>query len=155
MSALLGVDLGLRTGLALYGVSGRLVWYRSRHFGTKTQLRRGVYTILNELPDLHWVVLEGGDAYGQVWRREAQRRDIKVIQIDASIWREELLYEREQQSGQAAKQNADELARQVIAWSGAARPTSLRHDTAEAILIGLWGVLEAGLLPAMPAELRR
>ena len=29
---------------------------------------------------------------------------------------------------------------------GAAHPTSLRHDAAEAILIGLWGVLEVGWL---------
>jgi hypothetical protein len=42
----------------------------------------------------------------------------------------------------------------VIEWSGITRPTSLRHDAAEAILIGLWGVLEAGWLPALPPELR-
>ena len=155
MSTLLGIDLGLRTGLALYGEAGRLIWYRSRHFGTAAQLRRGVHAILNELPDLHWLVLEGGDAYGDIWRREAERRGVEVFQIDASIWRAQLLYEREQQSGPAAKKNADSLARQVIAWSATARPTALRHDTAEAILIGLWGALEVGLLPALPGDLRR
>ncbi|MBC8076709.1 MAG: hypothetical protein H7Y32_11595, partial [Chloroflexales bacterium] len=46
-------------------------------------------------------------------------------------------------------------ARRVIAWAGAPRPTSLRHDAAEAILIGLWGALEVGWLPALPPELRR
>lgn len=30
MSALLAVDLGVKTGLALYGQDGRLLWYRSQ-----------------------------------------------------------------------------------------------------------------------------
>ncbi len=155
MGGLLGVDLGLRTGLALYDDMGRLAWYRSRHFGTTTQLRAGVYAILNELPGLGWLVLEGGNAYGDIWRREAMRREIQVLQIDAADWRARLLYPRQQKSGSAAKQHAGDLARQVIAWSGAARPTALRHDTAEAILIGLWGALAVGLLPALPDSLRR
>jgi hypothetical protein len=47
------------------------------------------------------------------------------------------------------------LARRVIAWSEARRPTSLRHDAAEAILTGLWGVLEVGWLDSLPEELGR
>lgn len=155
MATLLGVDLGLRTGLALYDEAGRLVWYRSRHFGTVAQLRSGVYAILTELPALRWLVLEGGNAYGDIWRHEAARRGAAVLQIDAQVWRTQLLYVREQQSGTAAKKHAGELARRVIAWSAAARPTALRHDTAEAILIGLWGALAVGLLPALPEALRR
>ena len=46
-----------------------------------------------------------------------------------------------------------ESARAVIEWSGAKRPTSLRHDAAEAILIGLWGALELGWLAELPQEL--
>ncbi|MFP2934398.1 hypothetical protein ACLESO_56645, partial [Pyxidicoccus sp. 3LG] len=38
---------------------------------------------------------------------------------------------------------------------GAAKPTSLRHDAAEAVLLGLWGVLEVGWLDRVPVELRR
>lgn len=155
MGGLLGVDLGLRTGLALYDDTGRLLWYRSRHFGTVTQLRRGINAILNELPTLRWLVLEGGNAYGDIWRREAARRGIEVLQIDAADWRSQFLYPRQQQSGSAAKHHAGDLARQVIAWFGAARPTALRHDTAEAILVGLWGALAVGLLPALPDALRR
>jgi hypothetical protein len=52
-----------------------------------------------------------------------------------------------------AKSTADDMARRVIEWCGAARPTSLRHDAAEAILIGLWGVLEAGWLDRVPESL--
>ena len=58
-------------------------------------------------------------------------------------------------SGTQAKQTADELARRVINWSEAPRPTSLRHDAAEAILVGLWGALEVGWLERAPTEVRR
>ena len=34
-------------------------------------------------------------------------------------------------------------------------PTSLRHDAAEAILVGLWGVLSAGWLRALPPAILR
>jgi hypothetical protein len=99
--------------------------------------------------------MEGGGSYGDSWRREADRRQITVLQIDAQVWRKQLLYVREQQNGPDAKKYAGDLARRVIAWSGAPRPTALRHDTAEAILIGLWGALAVGLLPALPEGLRR
>jgi hypothetical protein len=47
------------------------------------------------------------------------------------------------------------LARQIILWFGASRPTALRHDTAEAILIGLWGVLAVAWLETLPEGLGR
>ena len=53
------------------------------------------------------------------------------------------------------KLTADGLARRNIEWSGAPRPTSLRHDAAEAILIGFWGVLEVGWLAGVPPSFRR
>jgi hypothetical protein len=53
-----------------------------------------------------------------------------------------------------AKRRAIEMARRVIEWSDAPRPTSLRHDAAEAILIGLFGVLELGWLDRLPPGLR-
>jgi len=155
MAYLLAVDLGLRTGLALYGQDGRLVWYRSQHFGTAATLRRRVRGLLSEWPDLTWLVLEGGGRLAEIWEREAQRYAIDVKRISAEVWRKQLLYPREQRSGLQAKQNADELARRVIEWSGASRPTSLRHDAAEAILVGLWGVLDRGWLQHLPNDLRR
>ena len=57
---LLAVDMGLRTGLALYGPDGRLQWYRSKHFASRAELRRGVTSILREAPPLAWIWLEGG-----------------------------------------------------------------------------------------------
>ena len=155
MPSLLAVDLGLKTGLALYGQDGRLRWYRSQNFGTTTRLRRAVHGLLDDIPDLAWLVPEGGGDLLEIWEREAKRRRISVCRVSAEAWRQRLLYPREQRSGLQAKHKADELARQVIEWSGAPRPTSLRHDTAEAILVGLWGVLEVGWLEGLPAELKR
>jgi hypothetical protein len=150
MSSLLAVDLGLRTGLALYGQTGKLLWYRSRNFGSTAHLRRGVRAFLDELPELAWLVLEGGGNLAEIWQREAERRRLPVWQVSAEQWRPRLLLPRHQRRGSQAKRHADELARRVIEWSEAARPTSLRHDAAEAILIGLWGVLELGWLEELP-----
>ncbi len=155
MPSLLAVDLGVKTGLALFNRDGRLLWCRSHNFGTIKRLREGVYRMLGDVPDLSILVLEGGGAVAEVWEREAKRRSITLYKISAEEWRKKLLYPREQRSGPLAKHNAGHLARRVVAWSRMARPTSLRHDTAEAILVGLWGVLEVGWLKKLPAELRQ
>jgi hypothetical protein len=151
---LLAVDLGVRTGLALYGQDGRLRWYRSQNFGTATRLRRGVHTLLGEIPHLLWLVLEGGGPLAEIWQRAAERRRILVRQISAEVWRRQFLYARQQRSGAIAKDAAGAVARDVIVWSQVRRPTSLRDDAAEAILIGLWGVLDVGWLAHVPAGIR-
>jgi hypothetical protein len=154
-ASLLAVDVGLRTGLAFFRRDGRLLRYRSQNFGTALRLRRAVRRLLAETPGLLRLVLEGGGPLGEIWSREALRRDLLVRRVSAEEWRAGLLLPRERRSGARAKDSAGDLAREVIAWSDAARPTSLRHDTAEAILIGLWGVLDAGWLPGLPPRLRR
>lgn len=156
MPNLLAIDLGLRTGLALYGEDGRLRWYRSTNFGSRSRLRRGVPAVLDGIYDLAWLVGEGDRSLLEVWDREARRRwPVETRWIHADAWRPTLLYPREQQSRSEAKEAAEGLARRVIEWSDAPRPTSLRHDAAEAILIGLWGVLQAGWLRRVPPELGR
>lgn len=150
MATLLAVDLGLRAGLALYGDDGRLRWYRSQNFGALSRLRRAAYNLLHEPSDLQWLVIEGGGPLAEIWQKEATRRGIQVIQTSAETWRQQLLYPRQQRTGVDAKQHADRLARSIIDWSGAPRPTSLRHDAAEAILIGLWGVMQVGWLIDVP-----
>lgn len=154
MESLLAVDLGLKTGLVLYGRDGRLRWYRSRNFGSAERLRRAVHGLLAELPELNWLVLEGGGPLADIWEREALRREISVMRISAEDWRRVLLYPRQQRNGPQAKRYAGRLARRVIEWSVAPRPTSLRHDAAEAILIGLWGVLNVGWLKELPEEMK-
>lgn len=145
--ALLAVDTGLRTGLAMFGGDGRLLWYRSQHYGNRSALKRGAFGILETIPELRRVVLEGGGPIAEVWRREAGRRGIACRVIGAEVWREAL--DAFGDRGRP-KREADAIARRVIEWSGAPRPTSLRHDAAEAILIGLWGVIDAGWLREPP-----
>jgi hypothetical protein len=148
--ALLAVDVGVRTGLALYAADGRLSWYRSRNFGNAVRLRRGVQSFLRELPEVAYLLLEGGGPLAESWHDVADHMGIATRQISAEQWRETFFYPREQRTSAVAKQTAEVMARKVIAWAGAARPTSLRHDAAEAILIGLWGVLQLGWLQDMP-----
>lgn len=155
MAALLAVDLGVRAGFACFGEDGRLRWYRSRNFGSAARLRRAIPALLEEPPDITRLVVEGGGPLAAAWHREAERRDVLVTAVSAETWRELFLLPREQQSGVQAKAVAGRLARRVIDWSGASRPTSLRHDAAEAILVGLWGVLNAGWLRRLPADLLR
>lgn len=149
------MDVGVRAGLALYGDDGRVIWYRSRNFGSTARLRRAAPVVLGDIPGLAYVALEGGGVVADIWEREAERLAATVIRVSAEEWRAELLYPREQRTGVQAKQHADALARRVIAWSGAPRPTSLTHDAAEAVLVGLWASVSIGWLDAIPAAVRR
>jgi len=148
--SLLAVDLGLKTGLALFSKEGKLQWYRSRNFGTKARLRKAAASVLKEAGTVEVLVIEGGGDMETPWIGEAKRKGIEVLQLHAHAWRKHLLLSRHQRSGPEAKKHADKLARQIIKWSGAKNPTSLRHDAAEAICIGLWGVREMGWIHEFP-----
>ncbi|GAB5536207.1 MAG: hypothetical protein Rubg2KO_24560 [Rubricoccaceae bacterium] len=112
--------------------------------------------MLRQANGVERLILEGGGDLADVWAREGDRRNMSVRVIGAERWRKPLLLPREQRHGSDAKAAADGLARAVIAWSGAKSPTgALRHDVAEAIAIGLWGVLDAGWLPEIPEPIRR
>ena len=148
---LLAIDLGLRTGLAVYGRNGKLIWYRSRNYGNKTRLRKAARSVIEEAGTVHVVAIEGGGDIALPWVHEIERRDLELIQVQAESWRKDLLLSRQQRNGPQAKKHADTLARKIIAWSGAKKPTSLRHDAAEAICFGLWAVREAGWLARFPA----
>jgi hypothetical protein len=153
---LLAVDLGLRTGLALFGRDGRLEWVRSQNLGTVTRLKRAVGPLLASVQPLELLVLEGGGPIADIWEKEAHRQGLRTWRVAAETWRTRLLLPREQRTGGQAKVSAEGLARRVVEWSGAKRPTSaLRHDAAEAVAVGLWAVLELGWLPALPPELTR
>lgn len=150
----LAVDLGLSTGLALYNEAGRLCWHRSQHYADAAALRRAVHSLLGKIEGLTHVCVEGGGPLAVIWERESNRRGIQFVLLAAETWRTRLLLDREQRSGPQAKRRATDLARRVIEWSGAMRPKVLRHDAAEAILIGLWFVLERGWLARPVPELR-
>ena len=143
---LLAVDMGLRAGLALFGRDGKLIWYRSRNYGSRGRLKKAVYSVLKEASPLSVVAIEGGGQHATPWIQEIERRQLQLIHMGAERWRKDLLLDREQRHGAEAKAHADTLARKIIAFSGAKRPTSLRHDAAEAICIGFWSVQYLGWL---------
>ncbi len=150
---LLAVDMGLKSGLALYDKVDGLVWYRSHNYGAAARLKRGAHSLikeLNEQGELECIVIEGGGVLADIWKREATRRGIRVMHIGAEKWRKWLLLPRQQRSGAGAKRSAGDLARKVIDQSKAPKPTSLKHDAAEAILIGLWGIHELGWITEQP-----
>jgi hypothetical protein len=135
---LLAIDLGLRCGWAAFGEAGRLIGYGSRHFGSRTMLRKAIPRILEEFPNLELLIVEGGGDLFVPWKKEAARRGVAVKQVMGEEWRKAILLPYQRHSGKAAKAAADGVARDVIERSGAKRPTSLRHDAAEAILVGAW-----------------
>ena len=115
------------------------------------ELRRGIGSILKEMPPLGWIWLEGGGDVAEVWRKHAERRKIEYHQVQAEDWRPTVMLPRQQRSGEQAKREADAIARGIIEWSGAPRPKGeLRHDAAEAILLGVHGSIQSGLLEQMP-----
>ena len=153
MPSLLAVDVGVRTGLAVYRDDGRLIWYRSRNFGAAVRLKRAIPALLHEAFNPTYVVLEGGGPLAEHWSTAAERHGAHVRRVSAEGWRSMFLLSRDQRSGEQAKRMADGIARRVVEWSEASRPPSLRHDAAEAILIGLWGVIDVGWLPTVPPAL--
>lgn len=152
MGSLLAVDIGLRTGLALYGGDGRLRWYRSKHLAGRGMLAQAVKGWLEEVPDLEMIVAEGG-SYREVWKKAATKHGVGFHGVSAERWRGHFFPASVTTNRSLAKRNAKEMARRVIAWSGARAPTVLNDDTAEAILIGLWGVLACRWIERWPDQI--
>lgn len=139
---LLAVDAGLRTGLATFDRAGRLVAYRSQHVANRSTLRRALAHLIPDGTEV--LAVEGGGPVALVWEREAERRRLTLLTLHAHVWREALLLPREQRPGSDHKEASLRHARQVIAASPAPAPTSLTHDAAEAILIGVWATRRLG-----------
>jgi hypothetical protein len=150
--ALLAVDAGVRTGLALFQRNGRLRWYRSQNYGNRSRLRQAAHSLMKGEGCPTHLAIEGGGPIAEIWMREAERAGAAVILLSAEQWRKRIMLPREQRSGAEAKHAACEAARRFIEVSGAPKPTSMRHDTAEAILAGLWAMLELGWIERLPWE---
>lgn len=150
MSRLLAIDLGLRCGMALYD-AGRLQWYRSTNFGSTARLKRAIPGIFREANDPQFLVVEGGGRLMLPWRRHAERAGTAIMETDALTWRKDLLLDRQQRNASDAKENAIKMASKAIDWAGAPSPTApVRHDTAEAILLGLWACHRVGMIDELP-----
>lgn len=135
---ILAVDLGVKTGMALFEASGEPVWVRSSNFGNATRLKKAVPGFLDALPERSILVMEGGGTMGEIWKKEAKKHSISIVQIHAGEWRKDIFYQRDQRSGVSAKNNALQLAMQILRKSGIPAPKSMTDDAAEAFLVGYW-----------------
>lgn len=144
MSALLAVDAGLRTGLALFDRSAQLQWCRSHNMGNPVRLKKAAARILFELPDLEYLVVEGGGQLAEIWENAARKRHVAVRRVQADQWRPAFLLSREMASGQRAKQAACSLVVRIMRQETWTCPTKPGHDASEAVLIGLWTLIELG-----------
>lgn len=144
MSALLAVDAGIRTGLALIDRRGRLLWCRSHNLGSMTRLKKAANRMLFELPDLEYVVVEGGGQTADIWEHAASKRELTFWLIQADHWRADFLLPKQRQSGHKAKIAARTLVDKITRAEGWSSPTPPRHDAAEAALIGLWATVRLG-----------
>lgn len=138
----LAVDAGLHCGYAMFDlITMELLWYRSHNYGMQTRLRRGVSTLIAQEIPIAAVVIEGGGAIAEPWLKTAHFHHIPVFQIHAAQWRVDLLHAREQRSGSQAKKAAQQYAqtRMTNAKTGY-HYNQVRHDAAEAILIGEWAL---------------
>lgn len=147
---LLAVDVGLRTGLALFDGDARLLWYRSHHLADPQKLKRLVAKLLRTPPRPTHIYLEGGGPLANIWLREGDSLGLNPVQLQAEQWRQRLFHARQHSSASIAKQQADRMARDVITALGGKNPTGLRHDTAEAVLLGLYALLDLGWLDSWP-----
>jgi len=96
--------------------------------------------MLRQSPVPSHLVIEGGGSIADVWLRECRRLPIRLLRANAEEWRKAFFHPRQRRSGRIAKEHAVRLAREVIKTRAPARATSLRHDAAEAILIGVWAM---------------
>jgi hypothetical protein len=138
---ILAIDAGLTCGLAAFALTdGRLLWYRSQNFGSFPRLRRGAPAILAATTGVVLMVVEGGGNIADPWLKAAAHLGIAATNVPAERWRSDMLLPRQQRSGVVAKQHAQKQARHHINQHADQRAKSLRHDTAEAIMLGEWAI---------------
>jgi len=138
---LLAIDLGLRTGLAYFAAEGSekgtLRRFGSKHFGSRTTLRRGAAGMLRAAGTIAHLVMEGDAQIAHLWAQVATSYGATWEIVSPDRWRRELLGLSDLDS-RSWKARADHAAREVIAHSRLRVPNQIRHDAAEAILIGAW-----------------
>lgn len=150
MSALLAVDAGVRTGLALLDRDGRILWCRSHNLGNTARLKKAAARVLYELPALEYLIVEGGGQTAGIWEHAAARRGLPCMLVQAQDWRADFLLPRQMASGNKAKAAACALVAAILRREGWSSPTTPGHDAAEAALVGLWAAVRLGWR-AMPA----
>ena len=144
---LLALDLGLRFGWATYTQERSLIAYGSQHCAGRSQLKRLAYQAIQRLPLDSYVFVEGGGSLLKLWQTPTERRLLNFYALHAEEWRIEVLAFKHRQRSTDAKTEAIKQARPLIFSQSGQRSTSLRHDAAEAILMGWWALYRIGWCP--------
>ena len=137
---LLSIDLGLRFGWSCFDQKTRLIAYGSHHCGQANKLGNIAYSVMKVLPSNSVVLVEGNSELYKHWQRNAQKFQIPIIQVYAEGWRHDCLSQKEQVDGKRAKEAAIRIAKTLIKSQSGQGSHSLRHDAAEACLMGWWGL---------------
>ena len=156
---LISLDLGLRFGWAFYSLQGSLIGYGSHHCAGREQLKKCAYSLIQTLPPSSEIWIEGGGALLKFWTKPALKKTLTIRICHAHEWRSDLFKMSAHLSGKEAKQKAIQWAHYLIElnrqknkppeFKGRRKKTKksapvIRHDTAEAILMGWWALFQRG-----------
>lgn len=126
-AVLFAVDMGLRSGFAFYNSSGYLIDFTSHRFITLSTLKDSILEVLDSISERHHLtnfVLEGDNVYGEIWRTAIEifghekNKDIDIMYVSPSEWREKVLSLKERKNGKDAKTAARQICRQIMWRSG-------------------------------------
>ena len=141
---LIAIDLGLKSGLAVYDQQG-LISYRATRFPSAKAIKRAAWPVLYEIDSLTHVFVEGDKDLASHWRRAAEKLSLSFQSVRPEQWREGVLLPRQRRAGSVAKRAALGRAHELIRESVAPAPkVPLTSDVAEAILIGYWATRYLG-----------
>lgn len=162
---MLAVDLGLKSGAALYNKEGQLLRYEQFLFN-KDKIGEEIKTIVqgwesdmqeNEATDSEkpWsvtkIAVEGGDvAILHAW--ESATKDVSITRVSPEEWRFHLLNEKERISGASSKAAARLIARQVVSDFGVMsnHQGKFKTDVAEAVVLGFYVCKQLGWIARDP-----
>lgn len=172
---LLAVDIGLKSGVALYNRQGALVRYEQFYFDRNTlasdaeELVQQWENDINNETDLAmeyddvgnkpWkithIAMEGADAkLMNAWADAAPNRSI--LRVSPEEWRSGLLVAKERKSGPDAKAASRLIARQIVGDFGVMEQHSgkFKTDVAEAVVMGFYVARKLGWITREPAVQR-
>ncbi|MFW5974945.1 MAG: hypothetical protein ACOCQ6_01935 [Bacteroidota bacterium] len=141
----MAIDLGVKTGLAVYNSNGDLIQYHSRNYGNARRLKKAIHHILKEPENLKFLYIEGGGKLDKYWVKQAAKLGVTTKQIHAETWRNKLFPKSQADyHSKPVKNYAEKQAKEILKAHAFPIPENLNKDVSEAILIGLYGCIEQG-----------
>ena len=150
---LLAVDLGLRTGAALFDQDGKLLRLDSCRFVNPEELEQGLEDLIIKSCVTH-VVIEGEDRkLYNIWKKAIEKLpgDVKMARVVADDWRQDFLLKKEQKYAHIAKEAASLIAKQFLAGTDY-ETVKLSVDAHEAVLIGHYSLRVLGWADLPPVQ---